>query len=93
MGPALVVNADPPLLSCAVAGVSFEAAVLAGLAEDGGLFVPKALPQLSPADLERLRPLKFVDLAYEIASMFISAEEIPAADLRVVVDVRCHSRG
>jgi len=39
------------------APVSLEAALVAGLAPDGGLFVPEALPSLSPVDFDGLDAL------------------------------------
>ena len=53
--------------------------LLEGLAPNGGLAVPEVLPQLSPADLERLRPLSYPELATEILSLF--ATDIPRTDL------------
>lgn len=65
---------------------SFEEAVLKGLATDNGLFIPEAIPQL-PADWEtRWVGLSFQDLAFEILSLFVSPTDIPAADLRVLVE-------
>lgn len=57
--------------------------LLEGLAADGGLAVPQAYPQLSAADLRRLRPLGYRELAFEILSLFI--DDIPADDLRGII--------
>jgi threonine synthase len=46
---------------------SFEDVLLAGLAEDGGLFVPEALPML---DFAELRGLPYPDLAARIVGLF-----------------------
>lgn len=62
----------------------FTAILLEGLAPDGGLFVPEAFPQLSAADLDRLRPMGYRDLAFEVLSRF--ADDIPREDLRALVD-------
>lgn len=49
-------------------------AVLRGLAPDGGLYLPDHVPQLSPSDLDKLGPLSFPELAYELCRLFISDE-------------------
>ncbi|KAJ3372033.1 threonine synthase [Allomyces arbusculus] len=62
--------------------LSFSAAVLAGLAPDGGLYVPERLPQL-PADWQvKYRDLSFADLAAELVALFVDPSDIPHADLR-----------
>src|SRR5438552_945789 len=62
----------------------FTAILLEGLARDGGLFVPGAWPMLSAADLEAMRGMSYRDLAFAILSKFV--DDIPAADLRALVD-------
>ncbi|MBI0536202.1 threonine synthase [Roseomonas sp. KE2513] len=49
---------------------SFEAVLLAGLAEDGGLFLPETWPTLTPAEWEGLRGLPYPELAADIISRF-----------------------
>jgi threonine synthase len=58
----------------------FAAIVREGLASDGGLFVPDALPVLSPSELSAMRGMTYAELAYAVLSRF--ADDIPAADLR-----------
>ena len=53
-----------------VKGVSFKDAVMMGLADDGGLLLPEALPQFSAAALESFRQLDYPQLAFEIISRF-----------------------
>lgn len=66
--------------------MSFEEVVLKGLAEDGGLFIPEEIPQV-PSDWQtRWKDLSFSELAYEILSLYISSSEIPATDLKQVID-------
>ena len=48
----------------------FESVLLAGLAEDGGLFVPEAWPTLTPADWRAMRGLPYPALAARILSLF-----------------------
>lgn len=62
---------------------TFEQAVLKGLASDGGLFIPEAIP--AAADWQAWKDLSFADLAYEVLSLYISPDEIPPADLRDIV--------
>jgi len=59
---------------------AFSDILLEGLAPDGGLAVPEALPQVSADTLESWRGLPYADLAFEVLSRF--ATDIPADDLR-----------
>lgn len=43
-----------------------------GLAEDGGLFLPEAIPQLGTAELETLLPLGYPERAAKILSLFLT---------------------
>jgi threonine synthase len=65
---------------------SFRAAVLKGLASDGGLFIPHSIPRLSSDALESWQHLDFRQLALQILSLYISAEEIPQNDLKNLID-------
>eukprot|EP01062_Namystynia_karyoxenos_P043905 TRINITY_DN32167_c0_g1_i1.p2 TRINITY_DN32167_c0_g1~~TRINITY_DN32167_c0_g1_i1.p2 ORF type:complete len:524 (+),score=120.18 TRINITY_DN32167_c0_g1_i1:63-1634(+) len=67
-----------------VSGVTFEEAVCAGYAADGGLFVPEAVPAVPPEELVRWRGLSYADLAFEVISRFAGAC-VPADDLREVL--------
>ncbi|KAI0389328.1 tryptophan synthase beta subunit-like PLP-dependent enzyme [Xylariaceae sp. FL0594] len=65
-------------------GLSFEAVVLKGLAADGGLFLPHQIP---PAvDWRDWQDLSYTELAFRIFSLFISRDEIPADDLRAIIE-------
>ena len=57
---------------------SFEDVLLAGLAEDGGLFVPETLPKL---DFALLRRLPYPDLAAHIVGLF-AGESFGQGELR-----------
>lgn len=65
--------------------LSFEDVVMTGLAKDGGLFLPSAIPKLRPEFLEEWKDLSFQELAYEIMRLYVSDDEIPAADLKELV--------
>ena len=59
---------------------NFTDVLLAGLAEDGGLFVPETWPRLGPADWRALRGLSYPALAARILARF-AGEAIPQAVL------------
>lgn len=63
---------------------SFEEVVLKGLASDGGLYIPEAIPQAD--DWASWKDLSFPDLAHKILSLYISPAEIPSADLKGIID-------
>ena len=68
-----------------IAPIGFAQAVMMGLATDGGLLVPTAIPTV---DAERLRiwaGLSFPELALEITTLFIG-DDIPRADLKTLID-------
>lgn len=66
-----------------VTGISFKQAVMMGLATDGGLLVPHAIPDVS-SKLDAWTGLSFAALATEIMSEYI--DDIPADDLAVLVN-------
>jgi threonine synthase len=51
--------------------LGFEDVVLAGLARDGGLYIPQNWPQIAPGELPRLSKLSYSDLAVEIMYPFV----------------------
>jgi len=61
----------------------FAGVLLAGLAEDGGLYMPEAWPRLSPADLRSLRGLPYHELAARVLAPFVGAS-IPFAILQAM---------
>jgi threonine synthase len=69
-----------------IKNATFEDVVLGGLAPDRGLYVPEVLPTLTPVELQAMRCLTFPDLAYAIVSRFVGEEDIPAKDLKDIVD-------
>lgn len=66
--------------------VSFKKAVLDGLAPDGGLYLPDAIPIISPKLLEALPQLSFQELSLEIASLWLD-KEIDRKVLQKIVEV------
>jgi threonine synthase len=51
--------------------LAFKEVLLAGLASDGGLYVPETIPQFSPQQLSRFATLPYNELAYEIIAPFV----------------------
>ena len=68
--------------------VAFADAVLQGLGEDGGLFVPQELPKISAEELESWRSATYEDVAYGLMSKYITEEVMPAATLKEIVVLR-----
>ncbi|STQ89487.1 threonine synthase [Iodobacter fluviatilis] len=62
---------------------SFSEILLGGLAPDGGLVMPEVCPRLTQAALERLAPLPYAELAFEVIRLFV--DDIPEADLKALV--------
>lgn len=67
--------------------VGLDTAILQGFAEDGGLFVPETIPELSWNMLKKLSVLSYNELAYEIVSCFIDPKIIPAEDLKNLIEI------
>ncbi|GMF42940.1 unnamed protein product [Phytophthora fragariaefolia] len=70
-----------------VRGLSFEQAVLTGLAADRGLLVPEAseFPTLPADALDKWAALSYQELAVEVMGLFIDESEISRAQLRALV--------
>ncbi|PKN23118.1 MAG: threonine synthase [Deltaproteobacteria bacterium HGW-Deltaproteobacteria-22] len=65
--------------------VNFGTALLKGLADDGGLYMPETFPVFSPDELEALKAMDYPGIAYAVLHKFL-ADEIPADELRRLVD-------
>ena len=61
--------------------LGFSDVLLAGLARDGGLYVPESWPTLTPAEIAELAGLPYAEVAYRIVSRF-TGDDIAEADLR-----------
>ena len=68
-----------------IAPVGFDEAVLQGFAEDGGLFVPESIPQISADQLSSWSTLSYTELAFQILSLFIHQDTIPPEDLKRLI--------
>ncbi|KIN73375.1 threonine synthase [Sulfitobacter guttiformis] len=51
--------------------LTFEEAMLTGLARDGGLYVPETIPQLSRADIAAMAGQSYEDVAFTVMRPFI----------------------
>ncbi|MGK0443499.1 MAG: threonine synthase [Bermanella sp.] len=51
--------------------LTFEEVLLTGLAEDGGLYVPKEVPQYTLAEIESWRDLPYAELAHKVIYPFV----------------------
>lgn len=65
--------------------LGFSDAVLAGLASDGGLYVPQSWPQLGAAEIAGFAGRSYADVAYAIISRF-TGDEIAPARLKQIID-------
>ncbi len=75
---------------------NFTEILLAGLAPDGGLYLPEAYPRVTKEELAEWRDLPYHLLAFRVLSKFIT--DIPADDLKALVErtytatVYCNTR-
>ena len=53
------------------APLGFEDIMLAGLARDGGLYLPAEWPQFSTAEIAALKGLGYTELAFRIMKPFV----------------------
>ncbi len=67
-----------------VSSLSFTQAVMMGLAEDGGLLLPRTIPRIGSETLEKWSNLPYDELAFEVMSRFI--DDIPASDLKALIE-------
>ena len=65
--------------------LGFSDAVLAGLASDGGLYVPASWPQFTSDEIAAFAGRPYAEVAYDIISRF-TGDEIPPPALRKIVD-------
>jgi threonine synthase len=64
--------------------LGFSDTVLAGLARDGGLYVPDAWPTFSAAEIRAMRGLPYADLAIRVLTPFLGDEIKPDVFERLV---------
>lgn len=71
--------------------LSFSEILLGGLAPDGGLYLPETYPQFTDADLTAMRGMHYRDLAFAILSRLVDQNDIPANDLRTIINKTYHA--
>ena len=64
---------------------SFKNAVLSGLADDGGLYMPEYIPQIDEELIKNIENYSLQELAFRITKLFIE-EEINEKDLRKIIN-------
>lgn len=64
--------------------LGFEDVLLAGLARDGGLYVPAQWPSLSPAEIAAFAGQPYVDVAHRVISPFVGGD-VTDADLHAIL--------
>lgn len=72
--------------TCAAVSSTVIQTVLTGLAPDGGLYIPEAIPRLPEHWQTEWAKHSFVDLSIEVLSLYISPTEISRAELRALVE-------
>ena len=65
--------------------LGFSDAVLAGLAADGGLYVPQTWPQVTASEIAAFAGKSYADVAYDIIGRFVG-DEIEPTKLRAIID-------
>ncbi len=63
---------------------TFDEAVLTGLAPDGGLYVPKEIPQFTSKEISSWRSLSYQELAQRVITPFVG-DSIPSGDLSPLI--------
>lgn len=64
--------------------IPFTKAVMMGLANDGGLLLPRTIPRIGCETLTSWQKLGYAELAFEIMSRFI--DDIPSSDLKDIIN-------
>ncbi|KAI0058339.1 tryptophan synthase beta subunit-like PLP-dependent enzyme [Artomyces pyxidatus] len=68
------------------ATLTFEEAVLTGLAPNGGLYIPEHIPTLPGNWKEDWKEYSFVELSVAVLSLYISPDELSPDELRTLVE-------
>jgi len=64
--------------------LGFSEALMAGLASDGGLYLPDVFPQLSKETIAGFATKTYGEVAFEIFSLFVG-DDVPAKDLQAMI--------
>ena len=66
--------------------LEFDDVLLAGLASDGGLYVPEAWPEVSAADMRAMQGLAYPELAVRVMAPYVGGRIDEAALAAIVED-------
>ncbi|MBU1564664.1 MAG: threonine synthase [Proteobacteria bacterium] len=67
-----------------ISPIGFTQAVLMGLAEDGGLLLPRTIPRIGTDTFASWQKLSYADLAFEVMSRFV--DDIPVSDFKDIIN-------
>lgn len=67
-----------------IEGISFEDAVMMGLADDGGLLLPETLPHFTEKDMRHMSEFSYQRLMFEITKRFMG--DFPEKDMAQIID-------
>ncbi|MCP4338283.1 MAG: threonine synthase [Desulfobulbaceae bacterium] len=67
-----------------VSPIPFTEAVMMGLAEDGGLLLPRTIPRIGSETLQAWQKMNYAELAFEVMSRFV--DDIPSSDLKDIIN-------
>jgi len=65
--------------------LDFEGVTLAGLARDGGLYVPETLPRLAPDHIRAMRGKSYPEVAFQVIQPFV-AGSVTDAELKQMLE-------
>ncbi len=66
------------------AKVGFFDALIKGLADDAGLYMPESIPQMTLEEIGDMKHVSYPEIAFRVARKFL-ADELPADDLKRLV--------
>lgn len=66
-------------------GKTFLEVALAGLPEDGGLYIPSHVPSISTSEQASWSRLNFRDLCFQVVRSFVCPDEISTTDLHRII--------
>ncbi len=72
--------------------LSFNDVLLAGLAPDGGLYVPEEYPQLTWKHIEQMKGWSYHQIAFHVIRMYVDRADINDTALRLLIERSYDSR-
>ena len=85
LGLKLILSLASTIVSLAI-WQTFLQLLFEGYAKDGGLYLPERIPEVSPEERSIWSKLTYPELSVEILSKFVSSDEIPKEDLKLIVE-------